>query len=236
MKSLEFPVAILSGGLATRMRPVTEKIPKALLPVAGRPFLAHQLDLLRQRGVRRVVLCVGYLGEKIREAFPDGKPWGMTLQYSFDGPTLLGTGGTVRQALPLLGENFFVLYGDSYLPTDYDAVAKAFVRSGKPALMTVFRNEGKWDTSNVEFHDARIVTYDKRQRTSKMQYIDYGLSVLTPPVFAGLEANVPLDLAEVFQKLVATEQLAGYEVHERFYEAGSPAGLAELEALFGKHP
>jgi NDP-sugar pyrophosphorylase family protein len=234
MRSLELPVAILSGGLATRLRPVTETIPKALLPVAGRPFLAHQLDLLQKCGVRGVVLCVGYLGERIREALPDGKPWGMTLQYSFDGPTLLGTGGAVRQALPLLGENFFVLYGDSYLPTDYGAVAEAFVRSGKPALMTVFRNEGKWDTSNVEFRDNRIVVYDKRLRSHEMQHIDYGLSVLTPHAFAGLEATAPLDLAEVFQKLVAMEQLAGYEVHERFYEAGSSAGLAELEALLGK--
>jgi NDP-sugar pyrophosphorylase family protein len=186
--------------------------------------------------VRGVVLCVGYLGEKIREAFPDGKPWGMTLQYSFDGPKLLGTGGAVRQALPLLGEKFFVLYGDSYLPTDYGAVAGAFVRSGQPALMTVFHNEGKWDTSNVVFRDRRIVAYNKSQRTIEMRYIDYGLNVLTPGAFAGLETKAPLDLVEVFQKLVAMEQLAGYEVRERFYEAGSAAGLAELEALLGKHP
>ncbi len=130
MSARDLPVAILSGGLATRLRPVTEKIPKALLPIADRPFLAHQLDLLQERGVQSVVLCVGYLGEKIRAEFPDGKPWGMTLQYSFDGPTLLGTGGAVRQALPLLGEEFFVLYGDSYLPTNYAAVTEAFVRSG----------------------------------------------------------------------------------------------------------
>ncbi len=234
MKPPELPVAILSGGLATRLRPVTEKVPKALLPIAGRPFLAHQLDLLKERGVRGVVLCVGYLGEKIREEFPDGKPWGMTLQYSFDGPTLLGTGGAVRQALPLLGDQFFVLYGDSYLPTDYCAVAEAFTRSDRPALMTVFRNEGKWDTSNVEFRNEQIVTYDKHQRTPAMRYIDYGLSVLTRRAFVGLEMKAPLDLAEVFQKLVATGQLAGYEVRERFYEAGSSAGLAELEALLRK--
>jgi len=234
MKPQDLPVAILSGGLATRLRPVTEKIPKALLPIAGKPFLAHQLELLQKNGVRSVVLCVGYLGEKIREEFPDGKPWGMALQYSFDGPTLLGTGGAVRQALPLLGDKFFVLYGDSYLPTDYGAVAGTFIRSQRPALMTVFRNEGKWDTSNVEFRDGRIITYDKRNRTPAMQYIDYGLSALTPRAFTGLEKNAPLDLAEVFQKLVAAGQLAGYEVHERFYEAGSMAGLAELEALLGK--
>lgn len=216
------PVAILAGGLATRLRPATEKIPKALLPIAGQPFLAHQLALLRQRGIERVVMCVGHFGEKIREQFPD-------LEYSFDGPALLGTGGAIRNALPLLGERFFVLYGDSYLPTDYAAVDTA--SAGQTALMTVFRNEGRWDTSNVVFRDGRIVVYDKRHRTAEMQHIDYGLSVLTPRAFAGLEMKTPLDLAEVFQKLVATGELAGYEVRERFYESGSPAGLAELEAL-----
>jgi len=120
------------------------------------------------------------------------------------------------------------------LPTDYGAVAEAFARSGQPALMTVFRNEGKWDTSNVVFRDAQIVVYDKRQRTPDMEYIDYGLSVLTPGAFAGLESKTPLDLAEVFQKLVVEQRLAGYEVHERFYEAGSHAGLAELETILGQ--
>jgi len=236
MSTPDFPVAILSGGLATRLRPASEKIPKALWPVAGRPFLAHQLDLLQRQGVRHVVLCVGYLGERIREALPDGRPWGMTLQYSFDGPKLLGTGGAVRNALPRLGQRFFVLYGDSYLPTDYRAVAEAFARSRQAALMTVFRNEGKWDTSNVVFRNGQIVMYDKRQRTPEMEYIDYGLSVLTPDAFAGLESKTPLDLAEVFQKLVVEGRLAGYEVHERFYEAGSQTGLAELEGLLGQRP
>jgi len=236
MSTPDFPVAILSGGLATRLRPATEKIPKALWPVAGRPFLAHQLDLLQRQGVRHVVLCVGYLGERIREALPDGRPWGMTLQYSFDGPKLLGTGGAVRNALPRLGQRFFVLYGDSYLPTDYRAVAEAFARSRQAALMTVFRNEGKWDTSNVVFRNGQIMMYDKRQRTPEMEYIDYGLSVLTPDAFAGFESKTPLDLAEVFQKLVVEGRLAGYEVHERFYEAGSQTGLAELEGLLGQRP
>jgi NDP-sugar pyrophosphorylase family protein len=234
MRSLELPVAILSGGLATRLRPATEKIPKALLPIAGRPFLVHQLNLLQKRGVRSVVICVGYLGEMIRGSIPDGKPWGMTLEYSFDGPQLLGTGGAVRKALPLLGERFFVLYGDSYLPTDYAAVAGAFGRSGRAGLMTVFHNEGRWDTSNVVFRNGGIIVYEKRQRTPDMQHIDYGLSVLTPRAFDGLESRAPLDLVEVFQKLVAEGELAGYEVRERFYEAGSAKGLAELEALLDK--
>src|SRR6266853_6505050 len=145
------PVAILAGGLATRLRPITEKIPKSLVPVAGEPFLAHQLRLLRAQGVPRVVLCAGHLGEMIEREFGDGAAFGIELQYSFDGPKLLGTGGAIRQAMPLLGDSFFVLYGDSFLPIDYDAVAAAGRSSGQAALMTVFRNEGAWDTSNVEF-------------------------------------------------------------------------------------
>jgi NDP-sugar pyrophosphorylase family protein len=225
------PVAILAGGLATRLRPITEKIPKSLVSIAGEPFLAHQLRLLHSRGLRRVVLCVGYLGEMIEREFGDGSGFGMNLQYSFDGATLLGTGGALRRALPVLGEEFFVLYGDSYLPIDYAAVLAAFRASGQPGLMTVFRNEGAWDLSNVHFADGRIVRYDKRDRTSEMHHIDYGLGLFKASVFADRPADQPFDLAEVQRELVAKGALAGHEVFQRFYEAGSHAGLAELETL-----
>ena len=228
---MNLPVAILAGGLATRLRPITEKIPKALVPVAGKSFLARQLDLLHDQGIREVVVCVGYRGEMVRAAIPDGKPWAMQLSYVFDGPQLLGTGGALRQALPHLGDAFFVLYGDSYLPTDYQAVATHFASTGKTGLMTVYPNEGQWDTSNVVFCSGQIVVYDKRHRVPDMRYIDYGLGILTPRAFAGLEQETPLDLAIVYQKMIATGQLAGYEVRERFYEIGSPSGLAELEFL-----
>ena len=228
---MNLPVAILAGGLATRLRPITEKIPKALVPVAGKPFLARQLDLLHDQGIREVVVCVGYRGEMVRAAIPDGKPWAMQLSYVFDGPQLLGTGGALRQALPHLGDAFFVLYGDSYLPTNYQAIATSFANSGRAGLMTVYRNEGRWDTSNVVYRNRQIIAYDKRHRLPDMRYIDYGLGVLTPSAFAGLGQAVPLDLAVVYQKMIATGQLAGYEVRERFYEIGSPAGLAELEIL-----
>src|SRR6267154_1172045 len=169
-----WPVAILAGGLATRLKPVTEKIPKALIGVAGQPFLAHQLRLLRSAGFRKLVLCVGYRGEMIEGEFGDGKGYGVALSYSFDGPELLGTGGAIKKALPLLGERFFVLYGDSYLPIDYAAPARAFVASDKLGLMTVFKNEGRWDTSNVWFQDGVIKNYDKKRIISEMKYIDYG--------------------------------------------------------------
>lgn len=227
----DIPVAVLAGGLATRLRPITEKIPKSLVSVAGEPFLAHQLRLLHARGLRRVVLCVGYLGEMIEQDFGDGSAFGVELRYVFDGPKLLGTGGALRQALPLLGEEFFVLYGDSYLPIDYAAVFEAFRASGQPGLMTVFRNEGAWDTSNVHFADGRIIRYDKREKTPDMHHIDYGLGVFCASVFAGRPAGEVFDLADVQRELVAKGALAGHEVFQRFYEVGSHAGLAELETL-----
>lgn len=228
----EFPVALLAGGLATRLRPITETIPKALVPVAGEPFLAHQLRLLHSQGLRRVVLCAGYLGEMIERDFGDGAAFGMELEYSFDGPTLLGTGGALRRALPLLGETFIVLYGDSYLPIDYAAVADAFVASGQPGLMTVFHNQGQWDTSNVVFADGTIRHYNKKELTPEMQHIDYGLGILRAGTLAGREEA--FDVADVYRELSRAGQLAGYEVRERFYEIGSHSGLAELDDLLKK--
>jgi NDP-sugar pyrophosphorylase family protein len=225
------PVAILAGGLATRLRPITEKTPKVLVPIAGRPFLAHQLELLRKQGVTRAVLCLGYLGDMVQCGFGDGSAYGVRLDYSFDGPVLLGTGGALKLALPKLGERFFVLYGDSYLPVPFAPIAECFERSGKLGLMTVYRNEGKYDTSNVVFGDGEIKVYDKKQRLPEMRHIDYGLSLLRREVFERYPADEPLDLAEVMRDLVAQKQLAGYEVKERFYEIGSHEGLMELNAL-----
>ena len=226
-----WPMAILAGGLATRLRPVTEKIPKALIEVAGQPFLAHQLRLLRSAGIRKAVLCLGYRGEMIQEAFGDGRQFGLELSYSFDGPQLLGTGGAIKKALPLLDNHFLVLYGDSYLPIDYSAPARAFQASGKVGLMTVFRNEGRWDTSNVSFQDGVIKSYDKKQQTPEMRYIDYGLGVFDAAAFSEWPANTAFDLADVYGDLIARNELAGYEVRQRFYEIGSREGLAELDAL-----
>jgi NDP-sugar pyrophosphorylase family protein len=228
---LDIPVAILAGGLATRLRPITEKIPKSLVPVAGKPFLAHQLELLQSRGIRRVVLCIGYLGEMIQREFGNGSTYGIRLDYSFDGPRLLGTGGAIKRALPLLGDDFFVLYGDSYLPVEYRPIAEFFRHSGKLGCMTVYRNEGLYDTSNVVFRDGEIAVYDKKNHPPEMRHIDYGLSLFKAAAFDSYSADQPFDLAGVMGRLVRQKQLAGFEVRERFYEIGSPVGLAELESL-----
>lgn len=219
------PVAILAGGLGTRLYPVTERIPKALIEINGEPFLAHQLRLLRARGIERVVLCIGQHGDRIRDYAGDGSRFGVAIDYSADGPVLLGTAGAVRQALPLLGEAFFVLYGDSYLPCAYRDVARAFHAAGRPGLMTVYRNEGRWDTSNVEFAEGRILAYDKENRSARMQHIDYGLGVFSRAAFAGTQHT---DLAALYRGLLNRDQLAAFEVAERFYEIGSFEGIREL--------
>jgi NDP-sugar pyrophosphorylase family protein len=167
----------------------------------------------------------------IQRDFGDGAAFGVRLDYSFDGPKLLGTGGAIKRALPLLDDEFFVLYGDSYLPVEYHPIAEFFRRSGKLGCMTVYHNQGRYDTSNVVFRNGEIAVYDKRSRVPEMQYIDYGLSLFKAPVFNSYTSGQTFDLAEVMGKLVHEKQLAGYEVRERFYEMGSPAGLAELESL-----
>jgi histidinol-phosphate phosphatase family protein len=221
------PAVILAGGLATRLRPLTETIPKSLVDVGGRPFLWHQLQLLKRHGIRRVVLLVGYLGEQIQEHFGDGSQEGMSLEYSFDGPVLLGTAGAIRRALRLLPPEFFVLYGDSYLPCDYRSIQAAFHNSGRPALMTVYRNEGLYDSSNVEFDGSQIRRYDKQNRTPAMRHIDYGLGVFDRRVFERLPEDKPYDLAVLYQELLQTQKLAAYEAPDRFFEIGSQQGLQE---------
>ncbi len=222
------PVAILCGGLAVRLRPITASIPKALIPINGEPFLAHQLRLLDTVGIKKVVLCVGFLGEKIRD-FAGERFGRIEISYSFDGPKLLGTAGAIVRAFPYLGSSFFVLYGDSYLPCDYRKIAADFEQSGKSGLMTVYRNEGKYDSSNVEFEDGRILCYDKKNKTPRMRYIDYGLGVFDKSAFSGLPADEPTDLASVYGRLLDRNDLTASEVKERFYEIGSLEGIRDLE-------
>jgi NDP-sugar pyrophosphorylase family protein len=232
--SPSFPVVILAGGLATRLRPLTEKIPKALVEVAGRPFLEHQIELLKRNGLTDLILCLGYLGETIEQQYGDGNSLGVRMRYSFDGPQLLGTGGAIKRASTLLPDAFFVLYGDSYLPVDYQAVARAFTEAGEPALMTVFENSDAWDTSNVWLEHGRIRLYSKREKLPEMRYIDFGLMICTRQIFDHAPSDAPFDLADTLEKLSRNGSLAGYEVKQRFYEIGSPAGLAELDRLLSK--
>ena len=206
---------------------MTETVPKSLLEVNGEPFAMHQLRLLQANGIGRVVMCVGHLGALVQRAIGDGSALGLQVDYSFDGPSLLGTAGAIKNALPKLGESFFVMYGDSYLPCDYAAIARNFESAGVLGMMTVFRNEGKWDTSNLEFEAGKILAYSKKNRNPRMRYIDYGLGVFRAEAFYNLPVGQASDLTELYVDLLQRKQLAAYEVTERFYEIGSPEGLRE---------
>lgn len=230
----QVPVAILAGGLALRLRPLTESLPKALVDVGGRPFVEHQLELLRRRGLHRVVLCVGYRADAIESRLGDGGALGLQIRYSHDGERLMGTAGALRRAAPLLGERFFVLYGDSYLDIDYAAVLDAALAAPEPALMTVYRNEGKLETSNVLFREGRLLAYDKRAPRPEMRHVDFGLGVLETELLERVPEQQPYDLADLYRSLADEGLLAGYEVRERFYEVGSPEGLAEMRELLAR--
>ena len=224
-------MAVLAGGLATRLRPVTTDVPKSMLPVAGEPFVAHQLRLLAGEGFRDIVMLCGFLGEQIEMYVGDGARFGCRVQYSFDGDVLRGTGGALRRSLPLLGESFMVMYGDSFCPTRYQRIYETFVNSGKLGLMTVFKNDNRWDKSNVEFRGGEIVKYDKKNVTPSMQYIDYGIGVFNASALNKWDKKSIFDLAAVQMDLLSRGQLAGLEVTERFYEIGSHAGLEETNKL-----
>ena len=224
-------LALLAGGLATRLGKTARHVPKSLVEVAGEPFVAHQLRLLAEQGIQDVVMCCGHLGGIVEEFVGDGMRFGCRVRYSYDGPELLGTGGAIVKALPLLGERFWVMYGDSYLTTEFAPVLREFEAQGKQALMTVFKNEGRWDKSNVEFADGKIVRYAKGVPSDQMRYIDYGLGLYSAEAFCGWSVLGAFDLALVQSELIARGEMAGFEVRERFYEVGSVEGLRETDAF-----
>ncbi|MDR2340456.1 MAG: NTP transferase domain-containing protein [Deltaproteobacteria bacterium] len=227
------PVVILAGGLATRLGDLSENIPKSLLPIAGEPFVNHQLRLLGAKGVEKVVMCVGHLGEQIKETVGDGSAFSIEILFSDDGPRLLGTGGALLKALPLLPDYFMVLYGDSYLEADYREVAKTFLYSGKSGLMTVFRNNNRFDKSNAIFDGKLVRVYDKSKNDPSMEFIDYGLNCLSKEALDDTPSEI-FDLGDVFTRLSLRKQLAGFEVAERFFEIGSIEGVRDLELHLGR--
>lgn len=228
----EVPLALLAGGGGTRMHSVSRTVPKALFEVDGVPFIAHQLGLVRRNGLRRVVICIGHLGDQIEAYVSDGHAFGLDVAYSRDGASLLGTAGALKNAGPLLGPLFWVMYGDTYLDVSFAEIFEAFRDSGALGLMTVFRNDNRLDRSNVAYRDGRLHAYDKRDPTPDMTHIDYGLSLLRRSALASVAAGARADLGDLYHDLVARGVLAGFEVHRRFYEIGSPEGLAETRRIF----
>jgi MurNAc alpha-1-phosphate uridylyltransferase len=227
---MSLPVAILAGGLAKRLGDVAAETPKALVEVAGKPFAEHQIELLRRHGISEIVFLVGHQAGKVRDTIGDGSRWNIRIRYASDEGRLLGTGGAIRHALPSIGDRFLVVYGDSYLECDYGAVERAFLSSACDGLMTVCRNENRWDRSNVRFENGRIVAYDKINATPDMHHIDYGLGGLSAVAFDGYADGSAFDLVDVYKRLIANSSLAAFEVTSRFYEIGSPEGLEETRA------
>jgi NDP-sugar pyrophosphorylase family protein len=224
-------MVILAGGLGTRLRPLTYEMPKALIPVDGKPFLHHQIELLKRHGIHDIVLCVGHLGDKIRAYFGNGRWLGVRIRYSEERVMLLGTAGAVRNAEPLLEDDFFLLYGDSYLPVDYREVMRYFRRSGRLGLMVVYRNADRYERSNVIVNDGRVVVYDKEGTTSGMEYINYGLSVLRKEALRFVLAGRPSSQEELYRLLIEHGELLAWQATNRFYEIGSRQGLAEFRSL-----
>lgn len=225
---IDIPFLILAGGLATRLYPITQNIPKSLIYIDGRPFIFHQLDLLDSQGIQSVVLCVGHLGNEIFSAV--GRHYkNISIQYSWDGEKKLGTGGAVKRAITerLIRNSFGVLYGDSYLPIDYSKVVDFHKSSGKTATMTVFENKNLYDRSNVIYENEQVIKYDKKIQDEKMKHIDYGFAIYEPAAFSENQCGQEFDLSETIIRLVEKNQLAGFEVFERFYEIGSIQGIHE---------
>ncbi len=223
-------VVILAGGYATRLYPVTKLVPKAMLQVAGKPFIAHQLALLKKNNISKVIICSGYLSWQIEDFVGDGKKFGLSVCFSLEGKKLLGTGGAIKKALPLLEDTFFVMYGDSYLDVDFKAINTFFMSQNKQGLMTVFKNKNEWDESNVNYKNGKIINYNKIEKTKNMEYIDYGLDMLRKSAFSEIADKEVFDISVLFQALTKKEQMIGFEVKKRFYEIGSVQGLAETEA------
>jgi N-acetyl-alpha-D-muramate 1-phosphate uridylyltransferase len=229
-------VVILSGGLGTRLRSLAPNIPKAMVPVTGRPFVYHQLDMLKQQGFTDILMCVGYLGDQIQSELGDGSSLGVSIRYAWESEgVLLGTGGALVNALPKLQNHFLVMYGDSYLPIDFKRMAEWIQEKHISSAMSVFRNEGRWDHSNTQVKSGLVSFYSKTALPGECSFIDYGLLFFhKETILKYLGHPMPLDLSTIQKQLVEAHEMAAYEVTERFYEVGKPEGLAELESFLGR--
>lgn len=223
---------ILAGGVGTRMRPLTYQIPKAMILIQGKPFLEYQLELLKKNNLNNILLCLGYLGEQIKDYFQDGKDMGMNIQYSFE-KELLGTGGALKKAENLLEDSFLVMYGDSYLPFDFQKAISFFKQFNKLGLMTVFHNMNKYEPSNVIIQGNLIKHYSKTETSPNMEYIDYGVSIFRKQALKLVLDNQIFDLSQLHQSLIKKKEFLAYSVEQRFYQTGSPKGLEEFKQYIG---
>lgn len=236
-------MVILAGGKATRLLPLTSNLPKSMLKIAGRPFLEYQLELLKEYEVKDILICLGYKGELMMDYFGNGEKFGVRLSYSFDGERLLGTAGALKKAYKLLDENFFLMYGDSYLPYNYKKIEEFFngstgspsrlwrERSDKLSLMVIYKNKNRYDKSNIAIQDGLVRIYVKDLKGENLEYIDAGLSILKKEVLNLVPEDEAYDLQDLYRILISEEEMLAYEVKQRFYEIGSFEGLEEFRKL-----
>ncbi len=221
-------LAILAGGLATRLGERARTVPKSLVSVHGRPFIAWQLERIRDSGFASVVLCVGHLAEQIEAVVGDGSAFGVRVEYSHDGGHLLGTGGALLNALPRLAPCFVVTYGDSYLPFDYRAPLRdLLLHPEAEGCLAVHPNKNRWDSSNTRVAGDHVLEY--RKNGEGFDYIDYGALALRGAVLAAEPAGA-FGLDRVQTKLAARGTLRAFIASERFYEIGSEVGFSDFEA------
>ena len=222
-----FPVVILAGGLGTRLGDISKKVPKSMVLLDKKPFLHYQLKYLNLQGVKRVIICLGYLGKQIEDFFGNGAKYNLEIIYSPEGDQKLGTGGALLNAKNLLPDYFFLMYGDSFLPISFQDVQSFFLQNSCLALMTVMNNANKWDKSNVVLRQNNLIFYDKFNTDLEMNYIDYGLSLLSKKTLLFYKFNKKFDLSKFYNSLSIDKFLHGYVVKKRFYEIGSIIGLDE---------
>lgn len=230
-------VLVLAGGLATRLHPITLSIPKCLVPCGGHSFVDYTLAWMGANGVRRATYVVGHLGEMVIEHLQSVRYPGLTVDWISEGDIRRGTGGAVDLACARgeVGEDFLLMYGDSFLPVDFSAVWESARRLRAPALMTVFHNRGELDRSNLHFQPPLVTLYSKDpevQHHEKFQYVDFGLSYWRTEIWRKNSLNqAAWDLSTLMAKQAASGLMFGLEVHTRFYEIGSPTGLKDFDLL-----
>ena len=222
-------IVILCGGLATRLRPVTEKIPKSMIKIEGKLFLEYQLNLLKKNNIFDMIFCIGDKGEQIEDYFGNGSRFGIKIEYSREKEELLGTGGALKQAESLLDEVFLVIYGDSYLPFNFKVAIDYFNKFNKLGLMTVYKNQDLSGGNNVVVKDNLVKQYNKENPREEMGYIDYGVSIFRKKALEFLPENTHCDLSQLHLSLIKKDQLLAFESKIRFYEVGSFSGIEEFK-------
>ncbi len=226
--------AILVGGLGTRLGSLTKSVPKPMVLVAGKPFLEHEIGLLKGGGIDDFVLCVGHLGEKVESHFGDGGRWGVRVRYSYDGPKLLGPAGALKKAEPLLDERFLVTYGDAYLRADYRRLMSALEKSGKLGAMAVYENHDRYGRSDVVVRDGMVARYQKSGKAPGMDWVNFGVSALRRSALSFVRAGRECGEEEFYGELIKRGELLAFPVKDRFYEIGTPESLKEFERFISR--